>query len=132
MPKRKPQSRSGAAVVEFAVVAPIIFMLFFAAFEFARMNLIRHTVDVAAYQGCRTGILPGASADKVRSRVETMLSTIGVDGAAITISPSSITRSTRDVSVDIQVALDAHTWVPAQFLAGRSLSGSCTLMREEY
>ena len=48
---RKPfgrQRRCGAVLVEFAVCAPIIFVVIFASFEFCRVNMIRHTMDNAA------------------------------------------------------------------------------------
>ncbi len=44
----KKRARRGATLVEFALVVPILFLLFFAAVEFARVAMIRHTVDNAS------------------------------------------------------------------------------------
>ncbi len=48
-------------MVEFAIVAPLLFFLFFASMEFCRVAMIRHTADNAVYEGCRVGIIPGAT-----------------------------------------------------------------------
>ena len=53
--------RRGAAMSEFAIVAPLLFLFFFAAFEFCRVAMIRHTADNAVYEGCRAGVIPGAT-----------------------------------------------------------------------
>ena len=104
----------------------------FAAFEFARMNLIRHTVDVAAYEGARAGVLPGATSSSVQSRVNTALAAAGVNSATIQVEPSTIRRSTDQVTVRVAVPLDDHTWVPSRFLGGATANASCTLRRERY
>ena len=66
--KRVSQRRTGAVMVEFVIVAPLLFLFFFAAFEFCRVAMIRHTADNAVYEGARIGIIPGATADEAAAR----------------------------------------------------------------
>jgi Flp pilus assembly protein TadG len=126
------RKRQGAAAVEMALVAPIIFLLFLSAFEFARLNMIRHTAEVAAFEGCRRGIVPGATVTAVQTRVTAVLAAIGVDDATVQIEPATLTRSADTITVRVTIALDNHTWVPSRFVAGRSVSRSCTLGREQF
>jgi len=124
--------RRGAAAVEMAFVAPIIFLLFLAAFEFSRLNMIRHTAEVAAFEGARRGIVPGANVAAVQSRVHAVLAAVGVDTATVEIEPTTLSRAVDTITVRVTVALDNHTWVPSSFVAGRTVSRSCTLNREQF
>ncbi len=58
-------------MVEFAIVAPLLFLFFFAAMEFCRVAMIRHTADNAVYEGCRVGIIPGATVDEAKAEADT-------------------------------------------------------------
>jgi Flp pilus assembly protein TadG len=54
LPQRRTfPSRSGASAVEFAMVAPVVFMLLFATFEFARYIYVANIIDHAAREGAR-------------------------------------------------------------------------------
>ncbi|MCA9068552.1 MAG: pilus assembly protein, partial [Planctomycetaceae bacterium] len=41
-PKTKTNSRPGVTVVEFALVAPLLFLVIFGAIEFSQVNMIRN------------------------------------------------------------------------------------------
>src|SRR5690606_21432947 len=73
--------RRGAALVEFALTAPLLFFILFASLEFARANMLRNTVEMAAYEGARRGIVPGATAEDVRDAARFPLTTIFVRNA---------------------------------------------------
>jgi Flp pilus assembly protein TadG len=72
--------RTGAAAVEFAIVAPVFFILVIAAFEFGRINVIRHTADNAAYEGARIAMVPGATAAEAVAEAERILRIVGTRG----------------------------------------------------
>lgn len=124
------RNRRGAAMVEFAIVAPILFLLFFASFEFCRVAMIRHTADNAVYEACRVGIIPGATTSEVQNQAQQVLATIGVTNASITVTPTSFDRDTEEVRVQVVVDLDSNTFVPNQFVNGRSITRDLTLRRE--
>jgi hypothetical protein len=127
---QKRSRREGAAMIEFAIVAPLLFLLFFAAFEFCRVAMIRHTADNAVYEGCRVGIIPGATVGEVHTEVTQIMSTLGVTNVDISIRPKSIKRDTEEVTVRIDVPLDDNSFVPNQFVAGRSIVRELTMRRE--
>ena len=126
---RRPRRR-GVTAIEFAITAPIAFLLFFAAFECCRVAMIRHTADNAVYEGCRTGILPGATVAEVRDQTRDILSTVGINAATITVVPSKIERDTPRVTVEIRVPLDDNSFVPPRFFGGSTLTRRLTMHRE--
>ena len=54
--------------MEVAFCLPLLFFFFLSALEFARVNMIRQTVENAVYEGSRRGVVPGATADELGSR----------------------------------------------------------------
>jgi len=123
-------SRRGAVAVEFAIVAPLLFLFFFAGFEFCRVAMIRHTVDNAVYEGARRGIIPGGTAGEVRTEAERVLSTIGLSSFNLQVIPAVIDDDTDEVTVRVQIPLDANTFVPASFFVGKQLDRELTMRRE--
>lgn len=117
--------RRGAVTVEFALAAPILFLLFLGSFEFARVNMVRHTMDIAGYEGARRGILPGATAAQVEARTNSVLSTTGVANAQVQADVLD-----DQVTVDIDVPLGANTWLARYFSPSGSLTNSYTFRRE--
>src|SRR6056297_1554035 len=105
--------RSGITAVEFAVVAPLLFLFFFAAVEF-----------------CRVGIVPGATSAEVRAETLRMMNTLGVSNVVVAVIPATIDRHSEEVTVRLEVPLDGNSFVPNQFVAGRSVVRQLTLRRE--
>ena len=128
--RSRKRVRRGAAMSEFAIVAPLLFLFFFAAFEFCRVAMIRHTADNAVYEGCRAGVIPGATNSETEAEARRVLATLGVTNANVAVTPSSIDRDTEDVTVRVEVPLDENSFVPNQFVAGRSIVRELTMRRE--
>ena len=128
----KRNRRRGATAVEFAITAPVVFLFFFAAYEFSRANMVRHTIEIAAYEGARRGIVPGATAADVSTRVNAVLAPSGMGGAIVSLTPSVIDRSTREVTVNVEVPLDGNGWILPRFVGGLSLESASTLAREGF
>ena len=124
------RSRYGATLVEFAVVVPIVFVLFFASVEFSRVAMIRHTIDNAVYEASRKAIVPGSTVSDAQTEARRALTAIGVVGASIEVLPNRIDSSTTQVTVRITVPVDRNSYVPPQFFAGHSLVRELTLSRE--
>jgi Flp pilus assembly protein TadG len=130
MTDRQHRRRRGTTAVEFGVVAPLVFLLFFAAFEFSRMNMIRHTAEVAVYEGARRGIVPGATADHVRARVTQIMGTAGVQDMTITVTPETLTDETTDVAVTVSIPLNNNAWVMPTFLTDMQIESTSVMQRE--
>lgn len=127
---QKPSDRIGATTVEFAIVSPIFFLIVFTMFEFARLNVIRHTADNAAYEAARTAIVPGATAAEATAKANELLSILGTRGANITVSPSVISENTPEVTIEIDIPMGQNGWVAPKFTSGRTLHAESTLRTE--
>ncbi len=90
----RKQARRGATLVEFSLVVPILFLLFFGAVEFARVAMIRHTVDNAVYEAARVAIIPGATQDEAIREARKLLNAVGIQAPSITVTPSVIAKDT--------------------------------------
>ncbi|MEP3830544.1 TadE family protein [Rhodopirellula bahusiensis] len=126
----KPNSRQGAVAVEFAIVVPLLFLFFFAGFEFMRVAMVRHTVDNAVYEGARVGIIPGGTNAEIRAEATRILGTIGIDEFTLDVEPANITDATEDITVRVTVPLDRNTYVPAQYFLGEEMQRELTMRRE--
>ncbi len=128
--RSRSATRRGATAVEFAIVAPIVFLLFFASFEFCRVAMIRHTADNAVYEGARRAIIPGGTAADARDQAALVLSSLGVNNVNITVTPATIDRDTPEVTVRVRIPLDSNSFVPNQFFAGQVIQRELTMRRE--
>ncbi|MEQ8850000.1 TadE family protein [Botrimarina sp.] len=128
--QRRRPVRRGATAVEFAIVAPVFFMVLLAMFEFTRLNVLRHTADNAAYEAARAAMVPGATADDARDAANLLLRVAGARGATVDPTPAVITTDTEEVSVAISVPLDQNGWVVPKFTRGRTLTSRSTLRTE--
>ena len=81
--------RRGAALVELAIVMPILLMIVFGIIEFGQMTYVRQTLISAATQGARRAILPGATHAIVLSVTEQALTDGGVNATEISIDYTS-------------------------------------------
>ena len=128
--RRARKRRKGAAAVEFALTAPLLFLFVFTSVEFARMNMIRHTVDNAAYEAARAGIVPGATAANVEARARSIMSYVGAVSVDVVITPSVILPETEAVTVEVSVPCNQNAFLAPHFFADGTLVGTTTMTRE--
>lgn len=124
--------RSGATVVEFAVVAPIFFVLLFAGMEFAILGTIRSTAHNAAYEGARKLVIPGAVASEGIAEVKRIMAVVGVSTLTVTVTPTVITEDTKSVTVDIRIPYDSNAVFVPYFTSGLTIQAAITLKTERY
>lgn len=125
--------RRGAAIVEFSIVAGILFLLVMGLIEFLRMEMVMQTLAAAAQEGCRAGLVPGSTTVDVQARAQQTLSDGLLEGTTITITPGDIANlnTGQALSVAIRVPADKTTWLPSPiFLKSKVLETRCTMFRE--
>lgn len=131
MKRKSRKIRWAAASVEFALVAPILFLIFFASIEFMRANTIRNTAENAAYEGCRAGIIIGGNAADAETAALNILSTVGISGGEVTVTPETLTIVDAEVTVAVSVPYTGNTFGISRFFAGKSIEVSTTMKRED-
>ena len=127
---RQQRIRTGAFTVEFAICSGIFFTLLLAGFEFARFMYARHSVEQAAYESARVGIVPGKTPAEVQSRATQILNATGIRNATITVTPAAFTTSTASVTVEIRCRYADNSWLKPVFLANSDMVSTITLDHE--
>ena len=125
-----PIRRRGAAAVEVALTAPLLFLMFFAGLEFAQANMVRNIAKNAAFEGARAGILPGAVAQDSIDEANAELGKLQITGATVIVNPTVITHTTPQVTVSVTVPLSQNALPMSHFVMGKTLVQSITLARE--
>lgn len=130
--RRDARRRWGAATVEVALTAPLLIMLVFGGIEISRANMLRNAAQIAATEGAREGILPGATAQKCVNRAQTELGMLQVVDATVQVSPATITDSTPEVTVIVSIPMSKNSLPLAKFLLGKDLIQTIKLSRKVY
>jgi Flp pilus assembly protein TadG len=126
-------ARRGVATVEFAVVAPVFFVLVLGVIEFTRAMMVAEVLTNAAHEGTRAGILDDAQTSDVTRAVNNYLSAAGISGASTTVSPSppSSAAYNQTVTVNVSIPYSSVSWLPIpQFLGGTTLKAGSVMRRE--
>ncbi len=122
--------RAGATAVEFAIVAPVFFLLLMASFEFSRLNIMRHTADNAAYEAARHAMVPGATAAEAVARANSVLNVVGTRGATVTINPLALGPGVNEIIVTIDIPMDQNGWIVPRFSGGKIMRSRSRLKTE--
>ena len=105
----------------------------FASMEFAGMNVMRHTVDNAAYEAARHGIVPGATTADVVDEATSIMNAVGASNISVAVVPNTITNDTREITVTVTVPVAGNGWIsPIFFDESSALTGECRMQREEF
>jgi Flp pilus assembly protein TadG len=147
-PLKRPvsnQDRRGAAVVEFALVAPLFFMLIFGIVEFGQAFMVSQLLNSAAREGTRVAIASGSTNAAVEAAVLDVLErSTTTDPADVTVAITVIPDGSnpdpannvanahkRDlITINVQVAFADVSLVTGKFLADVPLRGSCSMRHE--
>lgn len=124
--KRSANPRRGALTVEFAIVAPLIFLLFLGGLELTALNFARQTLGNASYEAARKMIIPGGTTAQAQAEGIRQMNLVGISsGVAVTASQTS-----SSVTVQVSVPAASVSWGLVRFSSGYVLRQSCTLTKE--
>lgn len=131
------KGRRGAAAIEFAVLASVVFLLVFGMNELGRMIMVQQTATNAAREGARLAVLDGATtggSEGGATRVAEHLQEAGIERASITIAadPSDSAGWGGAVTVAVRIPFNQDTWLPTPMFVGgdMELSSGATMRRE--
>ena len=122
-------------MVEFAIVAPLFFLLVFGMIEYGRMVMVQQVITNASREGARRAVLDGATTGEVRNKVNDYLESAGITASDeyISVSPDPPTNAgyREPVEVSVTVPFSEVSWIPApMFLDGVDLSATTVMSRE--
>lgn len=133
---RRPGSkknRVGAATVEFAAVAPLMIMLTMGMMEVGRMVMVKQLMVSASREGARLGSLPGVGQSEVIARVNQELTSVGVDGVAVTVTPADLGAAPAGTPVTVSLSVPASqvSWINTPMFSMYTNIDASTTMRRE-
>ncbi|MEM9185964.1 MAG: TadE/TadG family type IV pilus assembly protein [Planctomycetota bacterium] len=130
---RTSESRRGAAVVEFAIVAPVFFLVILGMIEFGRMAMVQQVITNAAREGARIGVLDDSTTQDVTSTVDNYLDSAGIRNASVTVSPNPPSSALygQSVTVTVSIPFGNVSWLPTpKFISGQTLRAEAVMRRE--
>ena len=138
---RGPRFRSGNAVLDMALVMPLLIGLTFGACEYGYALYVKHSLQAAAREGARAAIVSGATATDVQTAVDDSMLAAGFAQSKYTrpptIIPSGWATSTAGTTITVTVnttwgTIGVHVLPSA--LGGipnaKTMSGSTTMRKE--
>lgn len=126
----KYTKREGAALVEFSIVLPILFLLFAAMLEIGRMLLLQQTADTAAYEGARHAMVPGATAEEAVEAARILLKQSRIVNAKVVIDPAELDEKTAAISVHVAIPLNKNCWFFKTWSSNKNVTSDVTLIAE--
>ena len=124
--------RRGAALVEMALVLPILLLLTFAVIEYGWLTFRASQVNQAARHGARIAVRPAATAEEVEDAVAAIMDGAGLTDYTLTITPEDPDTEVGDpvtvvVSVDYgPISLTGAAFVPTP----ETIVGNVTMAKE--
>jgi Flp pilus assembly protein TadG len=118
-----------AAVVEFAVVLPLLLTILFGIIEYGWVFMVRQTLQSAAREGCRVAVLQTSTASSVYQRVGEVMTPTGLSTYTVSYTASTEVSPVERVVVTVpyaDVSLMGGFFGPRDF----DLGGSCSMRKE--
>ena len=141
--------RRGAAVAEFAIVAPILVMCLMGMIELSRGIMVKVMLSDAARKGCRTGIQRDKQSSDIVTDCINIMRDNGFDSTKFNPNGiGSITITVTDpngnsladvldapsgtiVSVQVSIPVSSTTWVPNVYLTSGSIESETVVMMKQ-
>ena len=125
--------RRGAAAVEFAIVAPLFFMLVVGCIEFGRALMVQQVLTNASRVGARQAITLSGTQSEVISSTTDYAAGASVPGITVNVSPNpSVAEAGDMITVDVSVPFSNISLMPPWFMSGTTLSASSVMRKEGF
>ena len=130
------RNRRAAAAVEFALVAPVFFLLILGMVEYGRMVMVQQVITNASREGARRAVLDGATTAEVQQLARDYMTSAQISpaGATVTVAPDPPNNAAfgEPVTVTVAIPFSQVSWLPSpMYLGGRTLTSSTVMRRED-
>jgi Flp pilus assembly protein TadG len=127
------------AVVELAIIVPVLVFLTIGMIEVARGLMVKETLSNAARKGCRTGILPTGTNSAITADINQVLSDNGIDSTYATITVlvngNAVDAGTAvqhdQISVKVAIPVSKVAWITPLFLPGSDIESDTIVMMRQ-
>ena len=131
--RRRKRNRRGAAAVEFAIVAPMFFLMLFGMIEFGRMLMVQQLLTNATREGARYAVLEGSTEAEVENLVVDYLgkTMVTIDANDITVDPDpEVADAGAPISVSVTVSYQQVGWLSPIFLGSADMQAAAVMRKE--
>jgi Flp pilus assembly protein TadG len=126
--------RRGVAATEFAIVAPVFFLMVIGFIEFGRAMMVQQVLINASRVGARQASTTGATTAQVQAAVQAYTSGVTINGVTVTVTPDPSTAvAGATITVNTSVPFSSVSWMKsAWFLGGKTLKASSQMRKEGF
>lgn len=124
--------RRGAAAVEFAIVAPLFFMLIIGCIEFGRALMVQQVLTNSSRVGARQAITLNATESAAVAAASDFAAGASVTGTTVAVTPDPAGAGAGDmITVTVSVPFSSVSWIPAPWFMGGATLDATSIMRKE-
>ena len=105
--RRKNKSHRGTAIVETAIVLPLLLIMSFAIIKYGWLFLKSQQITNAARQVARVAIRPGNRGPETSAMFTALMTNAGITGAVLTVTPAGGVQSVEGM-VTVNVVVDTE------------------------
>ena len=125
-------SRSGAAAVEFAIVAPVFLIMVLGIIELGRALMVQQVMINTSRVGARHAVTLSATSQSSIDAAEDYAESVGISSASITITPDPAVADPGDeITVVANVDFSSVSWLPTPWIMGGKVLTATSIMRKE-
>lgn len=117
-------------MVEFAIVANVLFLVVLTCIEFARINMVRNLAQDASYFAARMAMVPGATSDEAVAEADRIMASMLRNG--YTVEVDTLDSDSEEVTVTIRVNLDEVALIVPRFTPGGVIESTARMKTERY
>jgi len=125
----RKNKRRAAAVVEMAVVLPLLLTILFGIIEFGWTFMIYQSITNAAREGCRVAVLEGSTDSDINTRISQYMNLVKLNSYQVNIQHATSLDPTEIVTVSVpysSVSLLGGYFGPTNF----NLTGKACMRKE--
>ncbi len=131
MGRKKNGKRRAAAIVEFAVVLPLLLTILFGIIEYGWVFMVRQTLQTAAREGCRLAVLQTSVAPytNVLTRVSNVMGPTGLSTYTVSMTHATVADPVEVVEISVpynDVSLMGGFFGTRDY----DLAGTCSMRKE--
>ncbi len=121
--------RRGAALIEFAIVFPVVLLVVFATIDLCNRIYLQQAIAIMAYEGARVSTIPGATTSDIEQQIETMAENRNLKNLQINVAPSDFENASFGTFISVEVRADTAQGLTSIFTTNQCIA-TVSMMKE--